>query len=321
MENRSVLGACGVGLAVVFGSLLSGCSGGNGQSVPAAPVVGQQARSREKTTPAFYVSNLGSSVTIYPTDTNPNNPQPLAVLTQEITRSGGLWVDTKGTIYVVNECCGYPAPYVSLVEFGRGQSAPSLRIVDGLNQPGAVAVSSGGTVYVNDIKSGTNGTGAVEVYKRGQTSPERTITLPDPVYALTPGGIVFDADGNVIVATLNDENDAVKIFRIRRGSSQPVDTGIQGAAGASIGIDAAGYLYTANAPSTRGTVAVYAPGATEPTRTYSLGPQIASIAVAPDGTLYATTADNKGIMEVAPGGDTIEQTFEAAGAGIALGNY
>lgn len=322
MEHRSMRGARGAGLLVVLGSLLSGCSGGNGtaQSLPSAPVVGYQDSSR-RTTPAFYVSDLSTSVRIYPTDANPNNPQPLAVLTEEITQSQGLWVDKKGTTYVVNGCC--PGSPVSVVEFKRGQTTPSLRILEGLNQPGDVAVSSNGTVYVTDIKSGTADkiSGVVVLYKRGQTSPERTITLPDPTYGLQTGSILFDARGNALVATLNPENSTVHIFRIPRGSRQPVDTGIQGAAGDSLGLDAAGNLYTANAVNTNGIVAVYAPGATEPTRTYSLGPQIADIAVASDGTLYATTGGNKGILEVAPGGDTIEKTFQIGGAGIALGRY
>jgi len=316
-------GACGAGLLVVAGSLLCGCSGSNGavQSLPSSSVAGHEDLSRETTTAAFYVSDLSTSVSIYPTDTNPNDPERLAVLTQEITQSQGLWVDRQGTLYVVNGCC--PGKPVSVVEFKRGQNTPSLQITEGLNEPGNVAVSSDGTVYVTDIKSGTDAklVGVVVLYKRGQISPEGTITLPDPTYGLQVGSILFDAQRNALVATLNPENGAVHIFRIPRGSRHPVDMGIQGAAGDALGLDAAGNLYTANAVSTDGTVAVYAPGATEPTRTYSLGPQIADITVAPDGTLYATTADNKGVLEVAPGGDTIEKTFEVAGAGIALGRY
>jgi sugar lactone lactonase YvrE len=320
MEYRSMRGA---GLLVVLGILLFGCSGGNGtaQSLPSAAVVGHQGLSRETTTAAFYVSDAGTSVRIYSTDANPNNPQPLAVLTQEITQSQGLWVDKKGTTYVVNGCC--PGSPVSVVEFKRGQTTPSLQILDGLNQPGDVTVSSNGTVYVTDVKTGSADkvTGLVVLYKHGQTSPERTITLPDPTYGLEPGSILFDAQGNALVATLDPSNNTVHVFRIPRGSQQPVDTGIQGAAGDSLGLDGAGNLYAANATSTPGIVAVYAPGATEPTRTYSLGPQIADIAVASDGALYATTSGNKGILEVAPGGNTIEKTFKIGGAGIALGRY
>lgn len=51
-----------------------------------------------------------------------------------------------------------------------------------------------------------------------------------------------------------------------------------------------------------------------------VGPQITSIAVASGGTLYATTG-NKGILEVAPAGDTIEKAFQIGGSGITLGQY
>src|SRR5580704_6621399 len=195
MEYRSMRGA---GLLVVLGILLSGCSGGNGtaQSLPSAAVVGHHGLSRATTTAAFYVSDAGTSVRIYSTDANPNNPQPLAVLTQEITQSEGLWVDKKGTTYVVNGCC--PGAPVSVVEFKRGKTTPSLQILDGLNQPGDVTVSSNGTVYVTDVKTGSADkvTGLVVLYKPGQTSPERTITLPDPTYGLEPGSILFDGQGN-----------------------------------------------------------------------------------------------------------------------------
>ena len=108
------------------------------------PTILQSASDRKR----FYVSDLGTSVTIYPTDANPNNPQPLAVLTQEITRSGGPSVEQGDDLR--RQRVLLPAPYVSIVEFKRGQTAPSLRIVDGLNQPGVVAVSSDGTVYLTD---------------------------------------------------------------------------------------------------------------------------------------------------------------------------
>jgi sugar lactone lactonase YvrE len=300
----------------------AGCAGAGSPPAPNAVAANNRVahESSRATTPAFYVSTLSTSVSIYSIHTNPNAPQPLAVLTQALTQSQGLWVDKKGTLYVVNGCC--PGSPPSVVEFARGQTAPSLQITNGLHDPGDVAVSSDGTVYVSAEQEGENvTTGLVVVYKRGQTSPERTISLPDAVYGLQVGSVLFDARGNVLVATLNPLNGTVHVFQISRGSHQPADTGIQGAAGDSLGLDAAGNLYAANAVNSDGVVTVYAPGATEPTRTYSLGPQIADIAVAPDGTLYATTAGNKGILEVAPGGSTVENTFKTGGAGIALGRY
>jgi WD40 repeat protein len=301
----------------------AGCAGAGSPPVANAAVANNRVaqESARATTPAFYVSDLSTSVSIYPTNANSDDPQPLAVLTQDITQSDGVWVDREGTAYVVNGCC--PGSPPSVVEFKRGQMTPSLKITEGLSQPGNVAVSSDGTVYVTDSKPGSVGelVGVLVLYKRGQVSPERTIALPDPAYGLETGSIVFDAHGNAFVATLNPENNTVHIFQIPRGSHQPFDTGIQGAAGASLGLDAAGNLYTAGAVNTDGVVSVYAPGATEPTRTYSLGPEIADITAAPDGTLYATTAGNNGILEVAPGGSTIEKTFHVGGAGIALGRY
>jgi hypothetical protein len=73
-------------------------------------------------------------------------------------------------------------------------------------------------------------------------------------------------------------------------------------------------------------VAVFAPGATTPFRTYQLGPQINFITVAGDGTLYAGVLDQRtgvtGVAEVAPGASTITNLIDKGlyAYGVALGS-
>jgi sugar lactone lactonase YvrE len=271
----------------------------------------------------LYVSNLLSNVTVFPASIHDINPQPLETITNGTTRPEGMWVDRNGTLYVVNGVSGRNP--VSVAEYKRGKISPDRLLEKGLVAPTAVAVGLDGTVYVNDAHETT--IGVVVVYGPGQSRPERTITLPDPAYALEPGGMAFDANGSLLAATLAPENNAVHVFRIApTGSSLPVDLGLQGAGGAAIAVDRVGNLYTASTPNDNGNVAVYAPGSRTPSRTFQLGPQINFITVAGDGTLYAAVLDQRtgvtGVAEVAPGANTITNLIDKNNYayGVALGS-
>ncbi len=314
-------------LVVALFVSLAGCAGTTGSSLaPQTQVGGSLASSAaalrrdahaEK---VLYVSNSLSDVTVFPASIHASNPPPLVTITDGTTRPEGMWVDRKGTLYVVN---GVGQKPVSVAEYERGKTSPDRTIESGLVAPSAVAAGGDGTVYVNDVHE--TKTGVVVVYGPGQPAPERTITLPDPAYALQAGGMTFDARGNLLVATLAPETNAVHVFSIAPGSSQPVDLGLQGAGGASIAIDGAGNLYTAGAPNDD-TVAVYAPGATTPSRTFQLGAQANFITVATKGTLYAGVINERtgvtGVAEVAPGATTISNLIDKGkyAYGVALGS-
>lgn len=313
---------------VTLYALLSGCAGVGDASLPSQT---NEAGSSTAYTAAserdahakrvIYVSNLLSNVTAYSASIHDRNPQPLETITDGTTRPEGLWVDRSDTLYVVN---GVGQGPVSVAEYERGKTSPDRVIENGLVAPTAVAVGGDGTVYVNDVH-GTF-TGVVVVYGRGQSTPERTITLPDPAYALEPGGMAFDAKGDLRVATLAPETNAVHVFSIAPGSSQPVDLGLQGAGGPAIAMDGVGNLYTAGTPNDNGTVAIYAPGSTTPSRTFQLGPQINFITVSAGGTLYAAVLDQRtgvtGVAEVTPGASTITNLIDKSNYayGVALGS-
>ncbi len=308
--------------------LLAGCAGASGSSLaPRGNVVGSSTanaapRQSDAAKEVVYVSNILSNVTVFPASIGDNKPPPIETITDGTTRPEGLWVDRKGTLYVANTVNGQN--HVSVAEYKRGKLTPDRVIETGLVAPTAVAVGRDGTVYVNDVHETT--TGVVVVYRRGQSTPERMITLPDPAYALVAGGMAFDGKGNLLVATLDPVNNAVHVFSIAPGSSQAVDLGLQGAGGPAIAIDGAGNLYTAGTPNDNGNVAVYAPGATTPYRTFALGPVISLITAAADGTLYAGVIDQRtgvtGVAEVAPGASTITNLIDKGNNafGVALGS-
>jgi hypothetical protein len=313
----------------VLCAFLAGCAGANGVSnAPRSVAAGTSTANAppvqrdDIANHVLYVSDLLSRVTLFPAGIHKSNPQPLETITDGTTRPTGLWVDRNGTLYVVNGVSGQS--HVNVAEYKLGKTSPHRLLEKGLVAPTAVAVGSDGTVYVSDVQETV--TAVVVVYARGQLTPERTITLPDPAYAVEPGELAFDAKGDLIVATLAPENNAVHVFSIAPGSSLPVDLGLQGAAGAAIGIDHSGNLYTAGAPNGGGVVAVFAPGTTSPSRIFQLGPQINFITVAPDGTLYAGVLDQRtgvtGVAEVAPGSNTVTNLIDKGNSayGVALGS-
>jgi hypothetical protein len=92
----------------------------------------------------LFVSNLSANVRIYSADIHLANPQLLGAITDGATRPQGVWIDRKGTLYVENGA-QYPTQ-ANIEEYKHGATSPFRTISDGLNNPGAVAVGSDGTV-------------------------------------------------------------------------------------------------------------------------------------------------------------------------------
>jgi hypothetical protein len=277
--------------AASFGDAPAPLAGNLAMQVPDASTPGARHAKR-----LLFVSNSIGSIQIYSANIHDSNPQLLGTITTGATRPEGVWIDRKGTLYVENGT-QYPIQ-ADIEEYKHGATSPFRTITDGLNSPGAVAVGSNATVYVSHLGQGGGGTvGAVVVYPPGGTTPERTITLnPSPEYGMNAGGMAFDPQGNLYAATLGNATE-VHAFEIAPGSSQATDLGLQGYGGSAIAVDGAGNLYTGGG---NGFVAVYAPGATSPTRTTSqLGFYANGLTVARNGTLYVV--GNLEVAEFAPG--------------------
>jgi len=163
-------------------------------------------------------------------------------ITNGTTRPEGVWIDGKGILYLENGP-QYPAQ-ADIEEYKPGATSPFFKITDGLNSPGAVAVGSDGTVYVNQLgEAGGGGViGVVAVYPAGKTKLERTISLTDAGIRHERGGMAFDQQGNLYAATIGNATE-VHVFKIAPGSSQATDLGLQGYGGSAIAIDGAGNLY------------------------------------------------------------------------------
>jgi sugar lactone lactonase YvrE len=231
----------------------------------------------------------------------------LRQITQGATRPLDDWIDQNGILYVVNGA-EYPTQ-ANVVEYKRGASSPFRTITDGVQTPNSVAVGKDGTVYVNsvgELPDGGGTTGMVVVYPPGGVTPKLTITLPEaPEYGMSAGGIALDAQGNVYVANFGNATVS-QFFKIAPGSSQATSLGLTGYGGDAIAIDGAGNLYAGGASDSY-FIAVYAPGATSPSRTIPLNFAPYGLTVTGNGTLYVVGDEN--VAEFAPGANTPTNTI------------
>jgi hypothetical protein len=246
----------------------------------------------------LFVTNLDGTIRLYPADIHNFHAKLLGMITKGATRTEGVWIDSKGTLYVENGT-QYPAQ-ANVQEYKHGATSPFRTITQGLDLPGAVAVGRDGTVYVNQLGEGGGGTiGVVVVYPPGGTMPERTIPLnPAPEYGMNAGGMAMDAQGNIFAATSGNAGE-VHVFKIAPGSSQATDLNLQGYGGSAIAVDGAGNLYTAGF---NGFIAVYPPGSTSPSRTIPANFSVYGMTAKPNGTLYAVA--DRFVAEYAPGTNT-----------------
>lgn len=224
-----------------------------------------------------------------------NNPQFLRTITSGTGRPFGLWVDSKNILYVANEANKYPA---SVTEFQPGASSPFFQITNFKGTPKSVAVDANQNVFVNEAYERE---GWVQEFAPGSNTPEQTIDTGIGGYAFDAGSMAFDPQGNLVVA----EQAALQLslVRIARGSFEisPIDLDFHGKTinGPGIGIDHAGNIYVASLES--GTVSVFPPGQTEPSRTISPVAGYGLTWVTPAGAVYQASGGDS-VAEIAPGG-------------------
>lgn len=299
--DLAAISRCAAVAALVF--IFAGCWGAN---APTPVAMSPQNAStsdltlENHTKHVLYVSDLNNGpnhegeVIVYPAGLHITNPPPIRTITAGAGRPFGLWVDKVGTLYVANQVNG--GANSSITEFHPGASTPFRTITDGLVLPQTVAVDSSGTVYVNDSHNG----GQIDVYSAGSVHLKRTIPVGGNESAT---GMAFDQDGSLLAA-YDLSQERMRIFKIAPGSSQPVQLNIDltGISGPGIGTDATGTLYIGS--QSAGTVSVFSPGQTEPSRVIPGVGTYGLLTATPAGTLYVASGFS-GVSEIAPGGSTI----------------
>jgi hypothetical protein len=137
------------------------------------------------------------------------HPAPIGTITAGISGPEGLWVDSRGVLYVAN------SGNSTVTEYLPGALAPFRTLQNGHGgSPIAVTTDSNGTVYVTNAGSIMPATGTITEFARGSTTP--TLTVSDPGFAFM-GGAAIDPKGNLLVAYETYPVDRVSRRAVRSG--------------------------------------------------------------------------------------------------------
>jgi sugar lactone lactonase YvrE len=293
---------------VALALLATACNGGAGTPPAASPaaVAAHIGAVVPEAREELYISNIDGSVLVY----SPASETLLQTITDGATRPGGIWVDRHGVLYAVN----LPDAYyqTSLPEYKSGAASPFRTITDGIVNCGAVAVDTHENVYVTGLDT-TNGNYFLEVYPKGKLSPSETLTIPHASLG-SPASMAFDSSGALLVGEIQGEGSSGAVYRLPPGSQTFTKLTLQEDPGGAIAVDGSGNLYVGG----NDTVAVYAPNAKKPTRTFIVQNGVSALTVDAKGKLYVGTGE--GISIYAPGAKNPESSFavQALIGGLAL---
>lgn len=311
-------------LAIALSCLIAGCSATASSSTIASPV-GASAYSLVQqgsgTQTVVYTSSFDGQpgvgqVFVYPAALGRHPSSPMRTIQNGTVRPYGMWVDSAGTLFVANIPQGAPTTGVS--EFHPGAKFPFKTLNDGLWYPTEVAVSKNGTVYVNE-RLANNCTGdCVAIYAPGSDSITRTVPLNFNGYALQSDQMAFDRGGNLLVGASTFQS-GYHIFRMNVTTFKVTELklDLSGIVGPGLAMDGSGDMFVSsyNNPA----IAVFAPGASSPTRW--IGGYGQDLVAMRDGTLYAMTGG--GIDEYKPGSSSPDNVINEPagndGFGIAVG--
>jgi hypothetical protein len=280
--------------------LLTACSGVPMHS-PVQTSVQSTLRVAERS-PLVYVANfVANNVTVYKADQH--NPAPIDTITDGVVAPNALWMDAAGTLYVSNDW-GAHNPYADTVtEFAQGSRTPTKTLM-GLSFPGAIAVDSKGTVYVQDS--------AIEVYEGGSITPTRAITgNGDGANALA----VDDHDNLYsLVMTFRGPKELCYsyVVKIPYGASGGKRTGVAvSGCGYGIAFDSSENLYLAYSGNNNvSKIDVFKPGDTRPFRVIKTGVNAPiRISFGPGGALFVPNDNSNNVTVYAAGSDTPKNTI------------
>lgn len=305
-------------VAVIAIGLLAACSNSSPSSAvpiggpvnqappPAQNSPAQVRNDRARTQRVLYIADIDGQPgvgQIHVYTASMTNPQQIRLITNGTGRPFGLWVDKNNILYVANQADKYPP---SVTEFKPGASFPFYSINNFKGYPGSVAADNSGNVYVNES---VQDEGWVEVFAPGHNNAARQIDTGVGGYAFEPGSLAFDPQGNLIVA--EQAKLALHVVKIPPGSSNatPINLDLNGITGPGLGLDKAGNMYIAS--SQGGTVSVFAPGQTEPSRTISPVAGYGLTWVTPQGALYQASGEGS-VTEIEPGANSPTNTINCS---------
>jgi sugar lactone lactonase YvrE len=293
--------------------LVAGCSANVGTlpgphgSASSGPA--EYATGHPRSAPLLYVSNLGGSVLVYSTG---SNPTLLQTITDGVPRPGAVWVDKHGVLYAVN--LPDSSYQTSLPEYKPGASKPFSTITNGIVNCDSVAVDSRGNVYVAG-KSTKDGSLFLEIYPKGKLSPAETLTIPSPGLSAVDD-MTFDSSGALLVGEepiLGSTGGLV--YRLAPGSQMFTQINLENAPGGIIAVDKHDNLYAAGDSEIFG----YRAGKSEPFRRLSDTNYVDAMSFDSAGNLYVG-GENGNVSVFGPKGKQPTQSFytQAFITGVAL---
>ncbi|MGC2632624.1 MAG: hypothetical protein WA215_00275 [Candidatus Cybelea sp.] len=193
--------ALGVAALVTF---LAGCSAGSSQT----PAVSGSAASLRPLAPStshgfmkaigartqlVYMSSWGTASVV---DVLTMKGKQVGQITNGLAEPQGLFVDTKGNLWVANGS--------NVVVYPRGGLSPSTTLTDSVGDPTDVTVCPDGTAYVADLYDNSSSNhSSIQVYAHGSTTPTGNL---DYATDFRNPFLTCDAAGNIFVAILTGES-------------------------------------------------------------------------------------------------------------------
>lgn len=186
---------------------------------------------------------------------------------------------SAGSFVYAAQCCGlFNSGAVTV--YDPGLAGIARRVTGKQLNPIVIAVDGVGTLYVLDQSAGYEGGISVTEFGSGSTRPSRRITglYWGVTLALDPSNDLYVANCNTCVdsgrGTRTTAPDSIAVYA--PGSTSLMRTITQGVhVPRSVAVDAAGYVYVANAGSVQpphpASVSVYSPGSTSLLRTVKKG--------------------------------------------------
>ena len=312
---RTIQGFAAIALA------LTGCSSLGSTPMAATPIAqpgalspragGGVAQRPAAASQDLYLGNILGGVPLYSTG---KNPHQVGDINNQLPRVTSVWVNKPGNLYAFTD--NRNVPYETIEEFKPGATSPFYSLV--VQRYGFfVAADANDNVYAQ----GENGQAqeVIDVYPPNSQSYAHEYVVPAIGTMSGPQGMAFDSAGNLLVGVAADAKDRQgqvgQVFRLDAGTGQFVSLNLQKALGGLIATDAAGNLYVGGQTE----IAVYASGATTPSRIVHTTDTIVALTAASNGTLYVDTY--KGIVVYTPGKSHAKTSFapQAQVSGLALG--